>query len=39
MPQVGENFDIDDVNVSVLEAERRRVHRVRLQRRLPGGSD
>jgi putative hemolysin len=39
VPQVGENFDIDDVNVSVLEAERRRVHRVRLQRRLPGGSD
>ena len=39
VPQVGENFDIDDVNVSVLEAERRRVHRVRLQRRLPRGSD
>ena len=39
VPQVGENFDIDDVNVSVLEAERRRVHRLRLQRRLPRGSD
>ena len=39
VPQVGENFDIDDVNVSVLEAERRRVHRVRLQRRLPRRSD
>ena len=39
VPQVGENFDIDDVNVSVLEAERRRVHRVRLHRRLPRGSD
>ena len=39
VPQVGENFDIDDVNVSVLEAERRRVHRVRLQMRLPRGSD
>jgi len=39
VPQVGENFDIDDVNVSVLEAERRRVRRVRLRRRLSGGSD
>ena len=39
VPQVGENFDIDDVNVSVLEAERRRVHRVRLRRRLSKESD
>lgn len=35
VPQAGENFDIDDVNVFVLEAERRRVHRVRLRQRLP----
>jgi len=34
VPQAGENFDIDDVNVFVLEAERRRVHRVRLRQRL-----
>ena len=34
VPQVGESFDIDDVNVFVLEAERRRVHRVRLRQRF-----
>ena len=34
VPQAGENFDIDDVNVYVLEAERRRVHRVRLRQRF-----
>ena len=39
VPQVGENFDIDDVNVAVLEAERRRVHRVRFRRRLSGESE
>jgi CBS domain containing-hemolysin-like protein len=39
VPQVGENFNIDDVNVSVLEAERRRVHRVRFRRRLSGESE
>jgi len=39
VPQVGENFDIDDVNVCVIEAERRRVHRVRLRRRFSKESD
>ena len=39
VPQASENFDIDDVNVFVLEAERRRVHRVRLRRRLSNESD
>ena len=34
VPQAGESFDIDDVNVFVLEAERRRVHRVRLRPRF-----
>ena len=34
VPQAGESFDIDDVNVFVLEAERRRVHRVRLRQRF-----
>ena len=34
VPAVGENFDIDGVAVEVLEAERRRIHKVRM-RRLP----
>jgi putative hemolysin len=33
VPAPGEAFEIDDLEVSVLEAERRRVHRVRLRRR------
>jgi CBS domain containing-hemolysin-like protein len=34
VPAVGERFDIDNVDVEVLEAERRRIHKVRM-RRLP----
>jgi CBS domain containing-hemolysin-like protein len=34
VPAVGEIFDIDGVSVEVLEAERRRIHKVRM-RRLP----
>jgi magnesium and cobalt transporter len=34
VPAVGEAFDIDGVAVEVLEAERRRIHKVRM-RRLP----
>ena len=34
VPSVGETFDIDGVSVQVLEAERRRIHKVRM-RRLP----
>lgn len=34
VPAVGERFDIDNVIVEVLEAERRRIHKVRM-RRLP----
>lgn len=34
VPAVGETFDIDGVAVEVLEAERRRIHKVRM-RRLP----
>lgn len=33
VPRVGESFDIDKLHAEVLEAERRRVHRVRLSRR------
>jgi CBS domain containing-hemolysin-like protein len=35
VPAVGETFDIDDLNVEVLEAERRRIHKVRFRRRQP----
>ena len=34
VPRSGEKFDVDQLSVEVLEAERRRVHRVRLRRRL-----
>ena len=33
VPQAGESFEVDDLRVDVLEAERRRLHRVRLRRR------
>ena len=33
VPQEGESFEVDDLSVDVLEAERRRLHRVRLRRR------
>ena len=41
VPQAGESMDTDGVSVEVLEAERRRVHRVRIRRRLdaPAGSE
>lgn len=32
VPQVGETFDIDGLSVQVLDAERRRIHRVRMHR-------
>jgi putative hemolysin len=35
VPAVGETFDIDGVSVEVLEAERRRITRVRVRRREP----
>jgi putative hemolysin len=35
VPAVGETFDIGDLSVEVLEAERRRIHKVRFRRRLP----
>lgn len=33
VPRVGETFDVDDVDVEILEGERRRVQRVRMRRR------
>jgi CBS domain containing-hemolysin-like protein len=36
VPAVGETFDIDGLRVEVLEAERRRVTKVRVRRREPG---
>ena len=36
VPAVGETFDIDGLAVEVLEAERRRVTKVRIRRREPG---
>jgi magnesium and cobalt exporter, CNNM family len=35
VPAVGEKFDIDGLNIEVLEAERRRIHRVRIRRLQP----
>jgi putative hemolysin len=38
VPAVGETFDIDDLAVEVLEAERRRIHKVRVRRKQPAAS-
>jgi len=35
MPYVGERFDVDGLDVEVLEVERRRINKVRLRRRSP----
>ena len=35
VPSAGETFELDGMDVEVLEAERRRIHRVRFRRRLP----
>ena len=39
VPAVGESFAIDGLTVEVLDAERRRVHRVRIRRREEVGTD
>ena len=39
VPTVGESFAIDGLSVEVLDAERRRVHRVRIRRRQEVGTD
>jgi len=38
VPAVGETFDIDDLAIEVLEAERRRIHKVRVRRKQPAAS-
>jgi CBS domain containing-hemolysin-like protein len=38
VPSVGETFDIDDLAIEVLEAERRRIHKVRVRRKQPAAS-
>jgi putative hemolysin len=38
VPGVGETFDVDDLTVEVLEAERRRVHKLRVRRKLHAAS-
>ena len=35
VPVVGETFEVDDLSVQVVEAERRRIHKVRIRRRQP----
>ncbi len=35
VPAVGETFEVDELAVEVLEAERRRIHKVRIRRRHP----
>jgi putative hemolysin len=39
VPAVGERFDLDGMAIEVLEAERRRIHRVRFRRLLPARQD
>jgi putative hemolysin len=38
VPGVGETFEIDDLTVEVLEAERRRIHKVRVRRKAHAAS-
>jgi CBS domain containing-hemolysin-like protein len=38
VPAVGEKFELDGMDVEVLEAERRRIHRVRFRRLVPSQS-
>ena len=39
VPAPGERFDFDGMMVEVLEAERRRIHRVRFKRSEPEGPE
>ena len=39
VPAVGERFELDGMDVEVLEAERRRIHRVRFKRRADSDGD
>jgi CBS domain containing-hemolysin-like protein len=35
VPAVGVRFDLDGLDVEILEAERRRIHKVRVRRHVP----
>jgi CBS domain containing-hemolysin-like protein len=35
VPSVGETFELDGLSVEVLEAERRRIHKVRVRKPAP----
>ena len=39
VPAVGEQFDVDGLNVEVLDAERRRITKVRITRREPAAEE
>ncbi len=39
VPAVGETFEIDDLIVQVVEAERRRIHKVRIRRQSPASAN
>ena len=39
VPAVGEHFDVDGLNVEVLDAERRRITKVRITRRAPAAEE
>ncbi len=39
VPATGERFDVDGLDIEVLDAERRRVHRLRVRRRVAGSAD
>jgi len=39
VPLVGETFKIDGLSVEIVDAERRRVHRIRIQRHPPASAD
>jgi len=39
VPAVGESFEVDGMHVEVLEAERRRIHKVRFKKGSPAVSD
>jgi CBS domain containing-hemolysin-like protein len=39
MPYVGETFEVDGLSVEVLEVERRRITKVRVQRSVPAPAE
>jgi CBS domain containing-hemolysin-like protein len=39
VPMVGERFGTDGLEIEVLEAERRRIHKVRIRRQQPAAAE